>query len=209
MLSAPPKFSYFLPTSYPSLAPYSSPQTVICVWNHIANTAMFQKPVILSFFLFFGVELLYNVVLVSAIQRSESAICVHISLPSRTSLPSPPSHPSFFSLFSAWITTHPKYRFFGRNIVTWIKAQMIWKLTFRNDWNGYGFPFSDLFMKQNLVMPKWMAWSLKSIFARGLLVLPNITKYATHSDNTAQGLIWFCYFLDLPLEQLTSIFKKI
>ena len=34
-----------------------------------------------------GVELLYNVVLVSAIQRHESAICIHTSPPSRTSLP--------------------------------------------------------------------------------------------------------------------------
>ena len=31
--------------------------------------------------IFVGVELLYNVALVSAVQQSESAICIHVSLP--------------------------------------------------------------------------------------------------------------------------------
>ena len=49
----------------------------------------------LFFFFLIGVELLYNVVLVSVVQWSESAVCIHISPPSCTSLPpSPPSHPS-------------------------------------------------------------------------------------------------------------------
>ena len=30
---------------------------------------------------FLGIQLLYNVVLVSAVQQCESAICIHISLP--------------------------------------------------------------------------------------------------------------------------------
>ena len=42
-----------------------------------------------------GAQLPYNVMLVSAVQTSESAICKHISLPSWTSFPlHPPSHPS-------------------------------------------------------------------------------------------------------------------
>ena len=40
-----------------------------------------------------GVQLLYNVVLVSAVQRSESALCIHISPPAWTSfLPTNPLH---------------------------------------------------------------------------------------------------------------------
>ena len=38
--------------------------------------------------------MLYNDVLVSAVQWSESAICIHISLPSWTSLLATPYHPS-------------------------------------------------------------------------------------------------------------------
>ena len=34
------------------------------------------------FFFFFEIQLLYNVVLVSAVQQSESAVCVHMSPPS-------------------------------------------------------------------------------------------------------------------------------
>ena len=49
------------------------------------SSAMFS---IYSFYLI-GIYLLYNVVLVSAVQRSESAICIHISPPSWTSLPPP------------------------------------------------------------------------------------------------------------------------
>lgn len=45
MLSAPWMFPYFLP---PSLAPLSSPKTVICLLNHTASVAMFKKPVILT-----------------------------------------------------------------------------------------------------------------------------------------------------------------
>ena len=40
-------------------------------------------------FFFIGVQLLYNVVLVSVVQWSDSTICVHISPPSWTSLPFP------------------------------------------------------------------------------------------------------------------------
>ena len=39
-----------------------------------------------------GVSLLYNVVLVSAVQLSESGICVHTSFPSWVSLPYHPTH---------------------------------------------------------------------------------------------------------------------
>ena len=46
------------------------------------------------FFNFIGIWLLYNVVLVSAVQYSESAICIHISSPLWASLPLPTSHPS-------------------------------------------------------------------------------------------------------------------
>ena len=38
---------------------------------------------------FFGVQLLYNVVLVSAVQQSESAICLHMSAPTWISHPHP------------------------------------------------------------------------------------------------------------------------
>ena len=38
-----------------------------------------------------GGSLLYNIVLVSAIHHQESAICIHMSLPFRTSLPPPTS----------------------------------------------------------------------------------------------------------------------
>lgn len=96
---------------------------------------------------------------------------------------------------------------FGRNIIESRKAQVIWKLTFRNGWNVYGFSFSGLRTMQNLVMPKWTAWSLKSIFTQGLAVLPNTTT--CHADNTAWCLIRFCYFPDLPLGQLTNMFKNI
>ena len=50
----------------------------------------------LNFFFLIGVQLLYNVVLVSAVQQSESAICIHISPPSWTSLPphTPPIPPT-------------------------------------------------------------------------------------------------------------------
>ena len=47
----------------------------------------------ISFF-FIGIELLYVVVLVSAVQHCESAICIHMSPPSRCSLSThPPFHP--------------------------------------------------------------------------------------------------------------------
>ena len=49
-------------------------------------------PLYLNWILFFiGIELLYNAVLVSVVQGSESAICIHISPPSWTSLPYPHS----------------------------------------------------------------------------------------------------------------------
>ena len=47
----------------------------------------------MSYFIF-GVLLLYRVMLVSAVQRSESAICIHISPPSWAPHSPPPSHPS-------------------------------------------------------------------------------------------------------------------
>ena len=47
---------------------------------------MFQK-VKLFFFFFIGVHLLYNVVLVSAVQQSESVTCIYVSPPSLISLP--------------------------------------------------------------------------------------------------------------------------
>ena len=47
---------------------------------------MFQK-VKLFFFFFIGVQLLYNVVLVSAVQQSESVTCICVSPPSLISLP--------------------------------------------------------------------------------------------------------------------------
>ena len=37
---------------------------------------------VISFFFLIEVQLLYNVVLVSAVQQSESAVCVHMSPPS-------------------------------------------------------------------------------------------------------------------------------
>ena len=37
---------------------------------------------VISFFFFFEIQLLYNVVLVSAVQQSQSAVCVHMSPPS-------------------------------------------------------------------------------------------------------------------------------
>ena len=40
-------------------------------------------------FFFIGVQLLYNVALLSAVQQSESAVCIHVSPPSWT----PHSHP--------------------------------------------------------------------------------------------------------------------
>ena len=47
MLNGPPVFSYFLPpSSLPSLAPHSSSQKAMYLLNHMANTAMFKKPVI-------------------------------------------------------------------------------------------------------------------------------------------------------------------
>ena len=49
----------------------------------------------LLLFLFIGVKLLYNVVLVSAVQWSESAIGIYISPPSWTSLPPRPPIPPF------------------------------------------------------------------------------------------------------------------
>ena len=45
------------------------------------------------FYIFIGVELLYNVVLVSVVQQSESAISMHIS-PYPLAL-APPSHPPY------------------------------------------------------------------------------------------------------------------
>ena len=49
MLNAPPVFSYFLPpSSLPSLAPHTSSQKAMYLLNHMANTAMFKKPVILT-----------------------------------------------------------------------------------------------------------------------------------------------------------------
>ena len=45
-----------------------------------------------SFSSFLGIQFLYNVLLVSAVQQSESATCIHVSLPPRASLPSP--HPT-------------------------------------------------------------------------------------------------------------------
>ena len=47
----------------------------------------------MSYFIF-GVLLLYRVMLVSAVQWSESAICIHISPPSWAPHSPPPSHPS-------------------------------------------------------------------------------------------------------------------
>ena len=45
------------------------------------------------FFFLIGVELFYNVVLVSAVQQSESALCIHVTPPSWPSLQLPhPTH---------------------------------------------------------------------------------------------------------------------
>ena len=53
------------------------------------------KSIANSLFFFIGIYLLYNIILVSAVQQSESAICIHICPPSWISLPTPiPSHPS-------------------------------------------------------------------------------------------------------------------
>ena len=43
---------------------------------------------------FVGTVRLYSVVLVSAVQHSESAVCVHLSAPSQASLPHPFLHPT-------------------------------------------------------------------------------------------------------------------
>ena len=45
----------------------------------IEYTYYFLFSLFLSKLIFIGVELLYSVVLVSAVQQSESAICIHIS----------------------------------------------------------------------------------------------------------------------------------
>ena len=52
---------------------------------------LMQESFIHCLFIYFliGVKLFYNVVLASAVQRSESAICIHISPPSWTSLSTP------------------------------------------------------------------------------------------------------------------------
>ena len=51
----------------------------------------FKKIFDLPFNFFFRVQLLYNAVLTSSVQQSESALCVHIPPPFWASLP-PPSH---------------------------------------------------------------------------------------------------------------------
>ena len=52
------------------------------------------KSIANSLFFFIGIYLLYNIVLVSAVQQSESAICIHMCPPLWTSLPTPiPSTP--------------------------------------------------------------------------------------------------------------------
>ena len=62
---------------------------------HLSYISQFLNHCVLSFFfhIFIGVQKLYNVVLVSTVQQSESALCIHISpypLP-----PEPPCHPSY------------------------------------------------------------------------------------------------------------------
>ena len=61
-------------------------QMVLCFAN--------VRGLILNVTIYFliGVSSLYNVVLVSAVQLSESGICVHISFPSWASLPYHPTH---------------------------------------------------------------------------------------------------------------------
>ena len=63
-------------------------QAILCSMNDGAKVSLY-----IVFFSFTGVKLIYNVVLVSAVQRSESAICIPISPPSWTSLPPSPIPP--------------------------------------------------------------------------------------------------------------------
>ena len=55
------------------------------IYTHMDMLFFFLKFILIKNF-FIGVYLLYNVVLVSAQQQSESTVHVHIPLPSRTAL---------------------------------------------------------------------------------------------------------------------------
>ena len=58
-----------------------------CLEAHTAHTRYCTlRGFFLIYYFFVGVYLLCNIVLVSAIQQSESAVCIHISLPSGPSL---------------------------------------------------------------------------------------------------------------------------
>ena len=76
---------------------YCSVVYVSNVWNQFLGIftlyMVFLSYRIYFFYIFIGVYLLHNVVLVSVVQQSESAISIHISpypLP-----PEPPSHPPY------------------------------------------------------------------------------------------------------------------
>ena len=77
-----------LPRGMWDLSPLTRyPTCVPCIGRWILNHWTIREVPIQAFFFFFllfflffiGVQLLYNVVLVSAVQQSESAICIHIS----------------------------------------------------------------------------------------------------------------------------------
>ena len=69
---------------------YRCVSVCVCMCRHAGRATVvfvfFFLTVVFTFFLI-RVQLLYNVVLVSAVQGSESAMCIHISLPSWVSLP--------------------------------------------------------------------------------------------------------------------------
>ena len=68
------------------------------IWEEWWWSILKQVSVIMTFtykYFFYWIQLLYNGVLVSSVQPSISAICIHMSPPSWTSLP--PTCPSYFS----------------------------------------------------------------------------------------------------------------
>ena len=76
---------------------------ILCEKFQIEKWFAYFSKVVVYLFILIRVELLFNVVLVSAVQQCESAICIRIFPPSRASLPPPPPfHPSRHDTAPSW-----------------------------------------------------------------------------------------------------------
>ena len=84
-----------IPTSSPW---YSAFSRLSNAWSHTVNRFwVWSISLSMMHFIFIGVKLLFNVMLVSTVQQCESAICVHLSPPAWSSFPLSHHYPTLLA----------------------------------------------------------------------------------------------------------------